>query len=164
MFLWQYQAVTQRDLSSSNAHWKKSSQKISNNSKDRSSRPEVFCKKDVFRNFAKFTGSYPPILRLNLKNSTMSLYFNSLPFKNLRKNLFPHMIPIHPTLEAATGGALYKKGVLRNVSKLTGKHLCQSLFCNKVAGLWDSGTGVFLWILRNFSEKLFYRTRLGNCF
>ena len=53
----------------------------------------------------------------------------------LRKNLFPHMIPIHPTLEAATGGALYKKGVLRNVSKLTGKHLCQSLFCNKVAGL-----------------------------
>ena len=65
----------------------------------------------------------------------MSLYFNSLPFKNLRKNLFPHMIPIHPTLEAATGGALYKKGVLRNVSKLTGKHLCQSLFCNKVAGL-----------------------------
>ena len=28
-----------------------------------------------------------------------------------------------------------KKGVLRNFSKFTGKHLCQSLFCNKVAGL-----------------------------
>ena len=27
------------------------------------------------------------------------------------------------------------KGVLRNFSKLTGKHLCQSLFFNKVAGL-----------------------------
>ena len=28
-----------------------------------------------------------------------------------------------------------KKGVLRNFVKLTGKHLCQSLFFNKVAGL-----------------------------
>ena len=29
----------------------------------------------------------------------------------------------------------YKKGVLRNFSKFTWKHLCQSLFFNKVAGL-----------------------------
>ena len=28
-----------------------------------------------------------------------------------------------------------RKGVLRNFSKFTGKHLCQSLFFNKVAGL-----------------------------
>ena len=27
------------------------------------------------------------------------------------------------------------KGVLRNFAKLTGKHLCQSLFFDKVAGL-----------------------------
>ena len=27
-----------------------------------------------------------------------------------------------------------KKGVLRNLTKFTGKHLCQSLFFNKVAG------------------------------
>ena len=44
-----------------------------------------------------------------------------------------------------------KKGVLRNLTKFKGKHLCQSLFLNKVAGLRpatllkrDSGTGVFL--------------------
>ena len=50
-----------------------------------------------------------------------------------------------------------KKGILRNFAKFTGKQLCQSLFFNKVAGLRpttllkrDSGTGVFLWILRNF--------------
>ena len=73
-----------------------------------------------------------------------------------------------------------KKHVLRNSVKLTGKHLCQSFFFNKVAGLshpevfykkgalrnfakftgkqlclqlfWkrDSGTGAFLWVLRNF--------------
>ena len=37
----------------------------------------------------------------------------------------------------------YKKGVLRNFVKLTGKHLCQSIFFNKVAGL-ISGTGVLM--------------------
>ena len=31
-----------------------------------------------------------------------------------------------------------KKGVLRNFAKLTGKHLYQSLFFNKVAGLWQT--------------------------
>ena len=43
----------------------------------------------------------------------------------------------------------YKKGVLKNFTKLTGKHLWQSLFFNKVAGLIPatffkrgSGTGV----------------------
>ena len=41
-----------------------------------------------------------------------------------------------------------KKGVLRNFAKFKGKHLCQSLFFNKV-GLAtllkkDSGTGVIL--------------------
>ena len=29
----------------------------------------------------------------------------------------------------------YKKGFLRNFEKFTGKHLCQSLFFNKVASL-----------------------------
>ena len=50
-----------------------------------------------------------------------------------------------------------KKGVLKNFTKFTGKHLCQNLFFNKVAGLQacnfilknDSGTGLFLWILWN---------------
>ena len=31
-----------------------------------------------------------------------------------------------------------KKGVLRNFAKFTGKLLCQSLFLNKVAGLWPA--------------------------
>ena len=49
-----------------------------------------------------------------------------------------------------------KIGVLKNFTKFTGKHLCQSLFFNKVAGLYatllkrDSGTGVFPWILWKF--------------
>ena len=43
-----------------------------------------------------------------------------------------------------------RKSVLRNFTKFTGKHLCQSPFFNKVAGLTpatllkkNSGTGVF---------------------
>ena len=37
----------------------------------------------------------------------------------------------------------YKKGVLKNFSKFTWKHLCRSLFFNKVTG---SNKGVFPWI------------------
>ena len=33
------------------------------------------------------------------------------------------------------GGVLLNKAVLKNFAKLTGKHLCQSLYFNKVAGL-----------------------------
>ena len=32
-----------------------------------------------------------------------------------------------------------RKGVLRNFAKFTGKHLCQSLYFNKVAGLRPEG-------------------------
>ena len=56
-----------------------------------------------------------------------------------------------------------RKCVFRNLEKLTGKHLCQSLFFNKVAG-WDSGTGVFLWILQNFKflRTLFLQNTSGR--
>ena len=37
--------------------------------------------------------------------------------------------------EAATRRCSVKKGVLKNFAKFTGKHLCSSLFLNKVAGL-----------------------------
>ena len=37
--------------------------------------------------------------------------------------------------KATTTDVLQKKGVLRNSSKFTGKHLCQRLFFDKVAGL-----------------------------
>ena len=65
-----------------------------------------------------------------------------------------------------------KKGVPRNFPKFIGKHLCQSLFFNKVASLRpatllkkrDSGTGVFLCFLENFWEHLFYRAPPEECF
>ena len=42
------------------------------------------------------------------------------------------------TYRSSCPEAFCKKGVLRNFAKFTGKHLCQSLFLNKVAGLWDA--------------------------
>ena len=55
--------------------------------------------------------------------------------------------------------------------KFTEKHLRQSFFFNKVGGRdlqvylrRDSGAGIILWILGNFSEHLFYRTPLDDCF
>ena len=59
-----------------------------------------------------------------------------------------------------------KKGFLRNLVKFTGKHLCQSIFFNKVAGLrpatllkkrpWHRCFPM------NFAK--FYKTPLGDCF
>ena len=58
-----------------------------------------------------------------------------------------------------------KEGVLKNFAKFTGNHLCQSLLfrqaCNFIKK--DSGTGVFLWILRNFLEHLFLQNTSSGC-
>ena len=52
-----------------------------------------------------------------------------------------------------------KKGVLRNFAKSTGKHLCQSLFFNIVAGLHlflkNTSSGCFCtWIYGIFKTRL----------
>ena len=54
-------------------------------------------------------------------------------------------------------------GVLRNFTKFTGKHLCQSLFFNKVAAqtLAQVFSCEFCEIFKNI---LFYRTPQGDCF
>ena len=64
-----------------------------------------------------------------------------------------------------------KKGILRNFAKLTGKHLCQIPFLNKVAEACHfikketlAQTGVLLRILRNFQEHFFSQITSGGCF
>ena len=50
-----------------------------------------------------------------------------------------------------------KKGDLKNVAKLTGKHLCQSIFFNKVGGLCkkrEIGTGVVKFLITRFFTEL----------
>ena len=38
------------------------------------------------------------------------------------------------TFRSGLPEVFYKKGALKNFEKITGKHLCQSIFFNKVAG------------------------------
>ena len=66
----------------------------------------------------------------------------------------------------------YKKAYLGNLSKFTGKYLCQGLFLiklltffNEIAGLKSILVkGVLLWILQNFSELLSSKTPAGEYF
>ena len=54
-----------------------------------------------------------------------------------------------------------KKSILRNIAKLTGKHLLESLSFNKVAGLCkkrDSGTGAFNEFCETSNNTFFCRT------
>ena len=59
--------------------------------------------------------------------------------------------------EAVVRKLFCKKGVLKTFTKFAGKHPCQSLILKKVAGLRP---GIFLWILRNFKEHLFFTEHL----
>ena len=67
------------------------------------------------------------------------------------------------TPETATRG-VYEKGVLRNFIKLTGKHLCQSLFFNKVALKKESLTQVFFCEFVTFLRTPFLQNTSGGCF
>ena len=65
----------------------------------------------------------------------------------------------------------FKIGVLKNFAIFPGKHLWRSYFLIKLQA-WrsaillkrDSNTGVFLWILWNSYEHLFWRTSANCCF
>ena len=49
------------------------------------------------------------------------------------------------------------KEVLRNFAKFTGKHLCQSLFFNKVAGLRPFLTEHLRWLLLKLRNVTFFK-------
>ena len=49
----------------------------------------------------------------------------------------------------------YKKVVLKNFAKFTGKHLCQSLVFNKVAGLKETLAQLFSCEFRDISKNTF---------
>ena len=53
-----------------------------------------------------------------------------------------------------------KKGVLRNFAKFTGKHLCQSLFFNKVAGFKESLAQLFSCEFCELSKNNFFTEHL----
>ena len=95
---------------------------------------EVFCKKGVPENFPNHRW-FPKSL---VKFSRTSFFIEYLRWK--------------AKCSSSLLEVFYKKGVLRNFAKITGKHLCQSLFFTAFGlQLYQnrvSNTGVFLWILR----------------
>ena len=56
-------------------------------------------------------------------------------FKKVFLNKFSLMRKLVHMVRSSRPEVFCKKGVLRNFTKFTGKHLCQSFFFNKVAGL-----------------------------
>ena len=58
----------------------------------------------------------------------------------------------------------WKKSVLTNFAKFTGKHLFQGLFFDKVVGwglqIYYKSDPFLLWIMRNFQDHLFYSEHL----
>ena len=65
------------------------------------------------------------------------------------------------------------EGILRNFTKFTGKHLCQSLFFNKVAGLSPQAckfikkealAQVFSCDFAKYLKTLFLQNTSGGCF
>ena len=121
-------------------------------------------KKDVFRNFAKFTakhlchtfsrvfsGPYFLALGLNTRkyvpkkasylDNTFHAVMKSFSLIDINTPSIFSELNIYYFLtwkfltEAVIPMCYIKKGVLRNFTKFTGKHKCQSFFFNKVAGL-----------------------------
>ena len=55
-------------------------------------------------------------------------------FQSMAKNKFAYSFIVE-NIRSSRPEVFCKKGVLRNFAKFAGKHLCQSLFLNKVAGI-----------------------------
>ena len=114
----------------------------------------VYCQKQpqgVIKNFRKFHKKIPMLESLFNKVTGLTPIL-----KNICQRLFLHCTHTH-TIHCYLSILLYiqhlllhyhcyysevivrrcsiKMGVLRNYTKLTGKHLCQSLFFDKIAGL-----------------------------
>ena len=94
----------------------------------------------------------------------------ALPATLLKKRLWHRCFPVTVSLfvflkneQKQPTNVFYKKRCFKNFAKFAAKQLCHGLFFNNVAGL-DSGTSVFLWILRNFSEHLFHGTPASDWF
>ena len=113
----------------------------------------MFCKKGVLRNFPKFTGKhlYQSLVLTLLKKWLWHWFFSVNSVKFLRAPFFiEHLwwlalfriiefcqLCVISTNILATGCVLQKR-FRANFAKFTGKHLCQSLFFNKVPGLWPA--------------------------
>ena len=89
------------------------------------------------------------------------LIYKTLLYMHIHQ-LFPNLYSIFPRFycasEAATG-VFYKKTALESFTKVTGKHLCRSLFFTKVEGLRpkkETSTQVFSYELCEIFKNTFF--------
>ena len=75
------------------------------------------------------------MLVIDMRNSRNYHFYTVVYFIFLRF-LLKQTVLIAPKIDKSSHQrCVHKKSVLKNFGKFTGKHLCQSLFFNKVAGL-----------------------------
>ena len=118
---------------------------------------DCFCIYVIYKVHA-YSNCHITLMRKHLSHHFYDTHFEFQIFKNLTW-MFCHR------KRSSLPEVFCKKGVLKIFARFTWKHLCQSLFFNKVAGTAtllkiESGAGLFLWILWNFEEHLFNRTVL----
>ena len=85
---------------------------------------------DPFNQIRRYTAlSYPDFVKPQLNDSTKM-------FCNLKtSHETAIMIEVFRGLQKQPPEVFYKKGILRNFAKFTGKHLCLRVFFNKIAAL-----------------------------
>ena len=77
---------------------------------------------------------------------------NILKWQNCK--IFTKLVPSQTLSRSSNPSYSVKKGILKNLQNVTGKHLSWSLFLVKT----DSNTCLFQWNLQNFWEHVFWRT------
>ena len=88
-------------------------------------------------------------------NGTTLVSLKKAPLKPIQVNYF------NTIFKSSRAEVLCKNCVFRNFAKFTGKHLCQSLFFNKVAGFWFQ---VFPVNFAKFLRTLFLTNTSSGCF
>ena len=96
--------------------------------------PRIILQRISFRFQPFFIGNFHKVKidKTDDSHAILPEFYDWFWFTNISSfRKFPHVIERSHTLT----DAFCKKGALRNFVKFTGKHLCQSLFFDKVAGL-----------------------------
>ena len=100
----------------------------------------------------KFTKAQSPLelLQVVLKYHCFTVFTNKIFWQSILANVAASQI----ITRSSRPEVFYKKGVLRNFVKFIGKHLCQGLFFNKVAGLRLLLFTIFMGILSKLQTSL----------
>ena len=87
----------------------------------------------LLKKFTHFTGQITrEFLGLRMRNFQSIVFIRTQTCRKIFKSALVHMFL--NTFRNIHRRCSVRKGVIRNFTKFTGEHLCQSLFFNKVAG------------------------------